>query len=116
MFGKYIRSAREVLKKSDRRFSLRQVAGRIAVEPAYLSKVEREEVAPPSEKKICLLAGELGMDEDLLLSKAGKVSGELQEIIRHRPRIISELLRALKDAPDAFVEELSSRAGEKNWG
>jgi transcriptional regulator with XRE-family HTH domain len=40
-FGDYIRKAREALAETDPRFSLRQVAQRIEVEPAYLSKVER---------------------------------------------------------------------------
>ncbi|WP_419625615.1 helix-turn-helix domain-containing protein, partial [Thiolapillus sp.] len=40
-FGKYIREHREALKAEDRRFSVRQVAQRIGVEPAYLSKIER---------------------------------------------------------------------------
>lgn len=38
------------------RFSLRQVASRIGVEPAYLSKVERGLVPPPSEGTLLRLA------------------------------------------------------------
>jgi transcriptional regulator with XRE-family HTH domain len=40
-FGELVRGAREALRSKDRRYSLRQVAMRIGVEPAYLSKVER---------------------------------------------------------------------------
>lgn len=40
-------------KMQDRRFSLRQVAMRVGVEPAYLSKIERGYFAPPSEELIC---------------------------------------------------------------
>ncbi len=43
IFGGYIREKREALRQSDRRYSLRQVAGRIGVEPSYLSKIERGE-------------------------------------------------------------------------
>ena len=43
-FGVAVRTAREELRRSDRRYSLRQVAQRVGVEPAYLSKIERGEV------------------------------------------------------------------------
>ena len=46
-FGKYLRGKRELLRREDRRFSLRKVAGRIGIEPAYLSKIERDVAAPP---------------------------------------------------------------------
>ena len=39
---------RERLRQQDRRYSLRQVAQRIDIEPAYLSKTERGEVALPA--------------------------------------------------------------------
>ena len=69
-FGKHIRSRREDLRKRDRRFSLRQVAQRIEVEPAYLSKIERGDVAPPSEATTLKLARDLGEDPDVLLALA----------------------------------------------
>ncbi|MDE2982784.1 MAG: helix-turn-helix domain-containing protein [Gemmatimonadota bacterium] len=50
-FGPTVRHIRETLRASDRRFSLRQVAHRVGVEPAYLSKIERGVVAPPSETR-----------------------------------------------------------------
>ena len=43
IFGSYIREKREALRQYDRSYSLRQVAGRIGVEPSYLSKIERGE-------------------------------------------------------------------------
>lgn len=46
-FGTHIRSLREVLSKDSKEFSVRKVAMRIGVEPAFLSKVEREVVPPP---------------------------------------------------------------------
>lgn len=102
-FGTHIRERREALATESRDYSLRQVAGRVGVEPAYLSKVEREEVAPPSEETIRRLAQELGEDPDVLLAMAGKVSQELQDIIRARPTLFAELIRKLKDAPDEAV-------------
>ena len=94
--GSYIREARERLREEDKKFSLRQVALRVGVEPAYLSKIERELVPPPSEGTIRKIAQDLGEDEDLLLAMAGKVSSDLQEIIRRRPKVFAELIRELK--------------------
>ena len=102
-FGSTARQIRERRRANDRRFSLRQVAYRIGVEPAYLSKIERGEVAPPSEATTVRLAKELDQDPDVFLAMAGKVSSDLQEIIRKRPKLFAELIRQLKGAPDEAV-------------
>lgn len=114
-FGKYIRTAREKRLSEDRTFSVRQVAQRIGVEPSYLSKVERDHVAPPSEATIGRLAQELGEDRDLLLAMAGKVSSDLRDIILQRPRLFAELLRQLRDAPDQAIEEVAREIRDGDW-
>jgi transcriptional regulator with XRE-family HTH domain len=114
-FGEYIREVREGLLASDRRFSLRQVAQRVGIEPAYLSKVERGEVAPPSEETISRIANELGQDRNLLLAMAGKVSRELQDIIRRRPQLFAELLGQLKDAPDDAIYRVVREVRDGKW-
>ena len=76
-FGPFIRRRREQLLQDDPRFTVRQVAGRIGVEPSYLSKVERGHEAPPSEARIRALAADLAEDPDVLLALAGKVSADL---------------------------------------
>ena len=114
-FGEYIRQTRENLRASDRRYSLRQTAQRIGVEPAYLSKIERNEVAPPSEATIRRLAEDLGEDVDMLLAMAGKVSKDLQEIIMRRPRLFAELIRQLKDTPDQAVLRIVREVRDGEW-
>lgn len=114
-FGDHIRNEREQLRASDPRFTVRQVAQRIGVEPAYLSKVERGVAAPPSEATIRALASELGQDPDMLLALAGKVSTELQAIIRKRPELFAELLRSLKDAPDHAVLRVVREVRDGDW-
>jgi transcriptional regulator with XRE-family HTH domain len=114
-FGNFIRKARERRLVDDSRFSLRQVARRIDVEPAYLSKVEREEVAPPSEATIVRLARELDEDADLLLAMAGKISGDLAEIIRKRPRLFAQLIRELKSMPDHAILRLVREVRDGDW-
>ena len=114
-FGDFIRNQREALKAEDSRYSVRQVAQRIGVEPAYLSKVERNEVAPPSEATIVKLAKELGEDKDVLLAMAGKVSKELQEIILQRPRLFADLLQEMKELPDNAILRLVREVRDGGW-
>ena len=114
-FGEYIRERREALKAKDRRFSVRQVAQRIGVEPAYLSKIERGDVAPPSEAKIRALADELNEDVDVLLAMAGKVSSDLLEVIRKRPRLFAELIRELKSMPDHAILRIARDVRDGDW-
>ena len=111
-FGDFTRSVRERLKRDDARFSVRQVARRVGVEPAYLSKVERNKVAPPSEAKICRLAAELGEDRDVMLALGGQVANILQQIIRLRPRLFASLLRRLEEAPEEVVREIERQVQE----
>ena len=114
-FGQYVRTAREKKLREDRTFSVRQVAQRIGVEPSYLSKIERDLVAPPSEATITRLAQELGEDSDLLLAMAGKVSSDLQRIILNRPQLFAELLRQLKDAPDHAIQSVAREIRDGDW-
>jgi HTH-type transcriptional regulator, competence development regulator len=114
-FGDYVRTAREKHAEKDTRFSLRQVAARVDVEPAYLSKVERGLVSPPSEATILKLASDLGEDPDMLLALAGKVSSDLQKIILRRPKQFAELIRQLKDAPDHAILKFVREVRDGNW-
>jgi transcriptional regulator with XRE-family HTH domain len=114
-FGIYIRQRREELLQNDRSFSLRQVAGRIGIEPAYLSKIERGDFAPPSEEVIRKLASELGENPDILLALAGKVSKDLMEIIVQRPKLIADLLRQIKEMPDHAILRVVREVKDGDW-
>jgi transcriptional regulator with XRE-family HTH domain len=114
-FGSYIRQKREGLLKNDRSYSLRQVAGRINIEPAYLSKIERGDFAPPSEQVIRKLADELGENVDILLALAGKVSQDLKDIIVKRPELIAELLRQIKEMPDHAILRVVREVKDGDW-
>lgn len=114
-FGAYVRDCRERLKAGDATFSVRQVAGRIGVEPSFLSKVERGETPPPSEEKVKALASELGEDPDVLLALAGKVSSDLQEAIRKRPELFAAVIRELKDKPDHAVLGIVREVRDGKW-
>jgi transcriptional regulator with XRE-family HTH domain len=113
--GTFIRERRESLREGDRRYSVRQVAERVGVQPSYLSKVERGEVSPPSEDTLVRLAGELEVEPDLLLAMAGKVSRDLLEVIRRRPLLFAALIRELKDLPDHAVLRLVREVRDGDW-
>lgn len=114
-FGDYVRQRRVQRQQDDPQFSLRRVAAAIEVEPSYLSKIERGEQPPPGEKTILALARELGEDPDVLLALAGKVSADLQAIIRKRPTLFAQLIRELKDLPDHAVLRLVREVRDGNW-
>lgn len=114
-FGGYVRRRREALREADPAFSVRKVAGRIGVEPSYLSKVERGEQPPPSEDTIVRLAGVLGEDKDVLLALAGKVSSDLQAAIRQRPALFAQLIRQLKDAPEHAILHVVREVRDGDW-
>jgi transcriptional regulator with XRE-family HTH domain len=114
-FGPYLRQQREALRAGDPRFSLRQVAERVGVQPSYLSKVERDDVGPPSEDTIRRLADELDEDVDVLLALAGKVSTDLKDVIRRRPRLFAQVIRELRDAPEATVLRVVREVRDGDW-
>jgi transcriptional regulator with XRE-family HTH domain len=114
--GKYIRDKREALRRSDSSYSLRQVAARIGVEPSYLSKIERgEHRAYLTEEKIIQLAKELKEDPDVLLAMTGKISKDLQEIIRDRPELFAELIRQLKNVPENAILRIVREVRDGKW-
>jgi HTH-type transcriptional regulator, competence development regulator len=114
-FGNYVRTKRLQLHENDTQFSLRKVAAAIDVEPSYLSKIERGEQPPPGEQTIIALAKKLGEDADMLLALAGKVSDELQAIIRKRPALFAQLIRDLKNLPDHAVLRLVREVRDGKW-
>lgn len=100
---------------SDPRFSLRQLAVRCGVTPAYLSRVERDEVSPPGEETLVKLAMELGDDPDILLAMAGKISSDLQQLIMSRPKLFADLIRSIKSMPDQSVLKIVREVRDGEW-
>lgn len=87
-FGPHIRDIREA-----RGIGLRELAGRIEVEPAYLSKIEREIFPPPSEMLIKKIAVQLGEDSDRLLALAGKIPSDVRDMIIQSEGRLAKMLR-----------------------
>jgi HTH-type transcriptional regulator, competence development regulator len=115
VFGQFVHEKRMRLLEGDKKFSLRQVAQRIGIQPSYLSKIERGDQTYLSEEKILSLANELGEDPDVLLALNGKVSNDIQEIIRKRPQLFAQLIRELKNIPDHAVLRLVREVRDGDW-
>ena len=111
----FLRDRREARRRSDPAYSLRQVAERVGVEPSYLSKIERGIGSPPSEEMLLKLAKELDADPDVVLALAGKVSSDLQNVIRRRPELFGQLIRELADMPDYAVLRLVREVRDGEW-
>lgn len=107
--------ARERRRSQNRAFSVRQAAQRIGVEPAYLSKIERDQVSPPSEVTIRRLAEELDEDPDALLEMTGKVSSDLRDIILRRPRLFADVLPQLEEMPDHAILRVVRGVRDGSW-
>ena len=114
-FGETLRARRMAQAENDPAFSLRKVAVRVGIEPFYLSKVERGEQPPPGEQTVRRIAEELGENPDALLALAGKVSSDLLEIIRERPTVVAELLRAMRGLAAKRVSAISRQIRDGDW-
>jgi len=114
-FGSYLRKRREELLKGSSGYTVRKIAARIGIQPSYVSKVERGEVAPPSEATILRWADVIGEDPDVLLALAGKVSADLREVIVKRPKVFSQVIRELKDAPDHALLRVVREVRDGKW-
>jgi len=114
-FGEFLRERRMARAAESGAFSVRQLAGRVGIEPSYLSKIERGEQPPPGEETIRRIATELGEDPDALLALAGKVSSDLLRIIREHPTQVGELLRSIRRVPAKRVAEMARQVRDGKW-
>lgn len=113
-FGKSIRQWRE-----EKEITLRKFAEMVGISPTYLSKIERGDFEPPAEDKIRAIAKALGKDEDTVLALAGRISSDLEPIIRKHPQETASFLRTAKKlsaddwrALTEKAEQLSKKPGD----
>jgi transcriptional regulator with XRE-family HTH domain len=104
-FGEFVRRQR-VAKE----IGLREMAKMIGVSPTYLSKVERDEFAPPTEDKVKAIARIIGCDVDELLARAGRVASDLSDIIKRYPVELAALLRTTKGLTADDIARLARNA------
>ncbi len=106
LFGGFIRRRRQHVFEN---LSLSWFAERIGISKAYLSRIELG-YEIPTEDVIKLIAEELFLDTDFLLSMAGKISSDLVKIIIDRPSRIVDLLRICGELDRKKLELLFATA------
>ena len=104
-FGAFIRREREA-----KEIGLREMAKKVGVSPTYMSKVERDEFAPPAEDKVKAIAQIIGCDVDELLARAGRVSTDLSDIIKRHPVELAAVLRTTKGLTTEDIAQLARNA------
>ncbi len=114
-FGRFVRRRREELARGRGGYSVRKMAAMLDIQPSYISKIEREEVKPPSEETIIQMAQVLEVDQDVLLALAGKVSADLRGIIVKRPQLFADLLRQIREAPDHAILRVVREIRDGKW-
>ena len=99
-FGAFVRQRREASG-----VSLRWMAARLGISPTYLSKVERDQLPPPSERVILSLAALIGEDGDALLARGGRIASDLKARIIANPQALAFFIRTLpKDPPRSTLD------------
>lgn len=114
-FGSYIRWLRKQRHRFNNRYTVQQTAQRVGIGTTYLSRIERNDVSPPSEGVIRQLAADLGEDPDVLLALAGKLASDVNEAITRRPILFAELIRNWGDLSDDELTELVHTFRSKPW-
>ena len=110
-FGSRIRQLR-----TDKGISLRDFADIVGIDFTYLSKIENGKVDPPSEDKIKVMASKLGVESEVLLDLAGKISSEqIRKAVASNPDV-GVLLRKLQSRRLTHdqVKDMLKIASDKN--
>jgi len=108
-FGTYLRQ-----RRVDEGFGLREFAGLVGISPSYLSQIEQEQVDPPANEHITIIAQKLSEDRSEMMALAGRLSDELHEVVVRQPAEIRELLLAAKrltpEQVSGFAKEMRKRS------
>lgn len=97
-FGKFLRNIRIKAKLSQR-----DLASKIGVDFTYLSKIENDRMAPPSEETIIKIAEILEEDPDKLIIMANKIPSDYKEIVKN---VSPMLLRKISHLPLEKIKKL----------
>ena len=97
-------------KRLAKKYSLRKFAELVGVSPTYMSQVEQGNVDPPTAERVKRMAELLGENADELIALAGRVPGDLPEIIQSQPTHIPELLREASGLTAEQLRKLTDEA------
>ena len=117
-FGKFIRE-----KRLERGLTLRGLAARLDLSPVYMSNIETDRRAAPTQEHLDRLAAELSLSKEerermldlAAKSKTQRVSADLPDYIMERD-IVRAALRTAKevDATDEEWQEFIDRLTKRN--
>ena len=99
-FGGFVRDHR--LKKG---LSLRKFSQAVELSSTFVSRMERDDVGPPSEVKIINIAKVLSVDSDCLTLMARKIPADIQQMLFDKPMLV-RVLRVASKKSDAEIERL----------
>jgi transcriptional regulator with XRE-family HTH domain len=102
-FGQTLRRLREQAG-----ISLRGFAKMVDRTPTYISKIERDELAPPAEEVVKKIAQLLKQNADDMIVLAGRIPSDLPDIIRQQPREMALMLRTAKRLTPSQLEEINN--------
>ncbi len=92
-------------------YSLRKFAELVDISPTYLSLVEKNKVEkPPTAERVKRMAELLGENPDEMIALAGRVPGDLSEIIQSQPTQMPELLREASGLTSEQLKKLTDQA------
>lgn len=108
-FGDFIRKTR-----LSSNMGLREFAIKVGISATYISKMEVGDYAPPKEENIRKMAKILGLNEDKLITMAGKLPSDLGEIIGEEPELYAAFLRRVKkEDVEKFMQDLEDKKNGK---
>jgi PAS domain S-box-containing protein len=117
--GDYIKKRRQALQAKHSGFSIRSVAKALGIHHSYLSKLERGEHAPLTEKRIMALARHLGENPDVLLALNGRLPERVVRLIKDHPGNFISCLYSLEHhenntdtEPDTLTKRMMQRSSE----
>ena len=104
-FGSTLRKTR-----SAKGITLRAFAAMVGVSPAYLSQVEQGNIEAPTAERIKRMAELLDVNADTWTALAGRIPGDLQDIIKSKPSELPELLRVAGGLTSSQIQALTDQA------
>jgi len=90
-FGQLLKGIRR-----EKGVSQRELADKVGIDFSYISKVENDRMAPPSADTIQRMCEVLQVSTEILLSKSGKLTGELSDAMTSSPSAI-KFMNEIKD-------------------
>lgn len=90
--------------------TLRQCAAQVGVSPTYLSRVETDDLPPPTEEKVRALAAVLKIEPDELLALAERLPSEALEAFQANPKEMATFLRTAKGLSGVELADLTRQA------